>query len=264
MQKRIKGRRSPVKTDRHPPQHPITDEARAYQREALAAIVNGHGVKDANKTSFWRAEDIDLKQASRDMPNKFEHREPWLHALIAAMKPIFAKHGASVPNNVRVSCGFPSIRALNGVQNQRIGECWGETESKDGSFEILISPTLADPMRVAGVLAHELIHAIVGVEMGHRGPFKRLAVAIGLTGKMSATVESDAFKRALEPILDGLGPYPHAELDARKRSSGPKKQGTRLLKAMCPLCNYTVRVTQKWVDAVGLPHCPVHGAMEID
>src|SRR5262249_40594880 len=131
-------------------------------------------------------------------------------------------------------------------------------------IEIFISPTLADPMRVVGVLAHELIHAIVGGEVGHRGPFKRLALAIGLTGKMSATVEGDVFKTALQAILEDLWPYPHAELDAKKRLSGPKPQGTRLLKAMCPLCKYTVRVTQKWVDDVGLPHCPVHGGMEID
>ena len=198
------------------------------------------------------------------MSNMFEHREAWLHGLITAVRPIFAKHGASIPNNIRASCGFPSLRALNGLQNQRIGECWAETASKDGSFEILVSPTLADPMRVAGVLAHELIHATVGVEAGHRGPFKRLALAIGLAGKMPATTEGDAFKRVLEPILDDLGPYPHAELDARRRSSGPRKQGSRLQKAMCSLCNYTVRVTRKWVDDVGLPHCPVHGAMEIN
>jgi len=198
-------------------------------------------------------------------PNSCEHREAWLHGLISAMRPIFAENGAEIPANIRVSCGFPSQRGLNGVRNQRIGECWADTDSKDGSFEIFVSPTLANAMRVAGAVAHELIHASVGLAAGHQKPFKRVALAIGLTGKMSATQEGDAFKRALEPILEGLGPYPHAELDARKRArlnggppltSGPKKQGTRLLKAMCPLCNYTVRVTKKWVDEMGPPLCP--------
>jgi hypothetical protein len=214
-------------------------------------------------------------------PNSCEHREAWLHGLISAMRPIFAEHGVEIPANIRVSCGFPSQRSLNGVRNQRIGECWADTDSKDGSFEIFISPTLADAMRVAGATAHELIHATVGLTAGHKGPFKRLALAIGLAGKMSETQEGEAFKRALEPILEGLGPYPHAELDARKRArlnggppltSGPKTQGTRLLKAMCPLCNYTVRVTKKWVDDMGPPLCPAvppkfpvaHGAMEIE
>jgi hypothetical protein len=199
------------------------------------------------------------------MPNTYEHREPWLHALIAGLRPMFAAHGADIPTNIRVTCGFPSLRALNGLRSQRIGECWAETASRDGTFEILISPTLADPMRVAGVLAHELIHATVGLKVGHKGPFKRLALAIGLTGKMTATQEGDAFKQALAPLLESLGPYPHAELDARRQSTGPKKQGTRLLRATCPfpLCKYTVRVTQKWVRDVGPPHCPRHGATEI-
>src|SRR5689334_22973025 len=103
------------------------------------------------------------------MTNTFAHREAWLHGVIDAMTPIFAKHGASVPNNIRVSCGFPSVRGLNGIRNQRMGECWAETASKDGSIEMFINPTLADPMRIAGVLAHELIHGIVGLEAGHRG-----------------------------------------------------------------------------------------------
>lgn len=40
-----------------------------------------------------------------------------------------------------------------------------------------------------------------------------------------------------------------------KPEPGPKpKQPTRLLKAECPVCGYTIRVTQKWV-AQGLPVC---------
>lgn len=34
-----------------------------------------------------------------------------------------------------------------------------------------------------------------------------------------------------------------------------KKQATRLLKAVCPECGYTIRVTQKWASQ-GLPVCP--------
>jgi len=46
----------------------------------------------------------------------------------------------------------------------------------------------------------------------------------------------------------------------------PKKQRARLLKAECDGegCGYTVRITAKWVDEIGAPHCPKHGAMSID
>jgi len=127
-------------------------------------------------------------------------------------------------------------------------------------------------MRVLGVLGHEVTHAAVGLEAGHRGPFKQLALAIGLTGRMSATTEGEDFIRTFTPILESLGPYPHAELDARRWrknppgevrvSSGPKAQGTRLHKVMCRHCGYVARVTMKWLN-LGMPVCPLvgHGAM---
>ena len=63
MRKRIKGKRSPpVNVWR--PTHPTTEEGRAHLRELLAAIVNGHGVKGPNKTSYWRAEDIGWENPS--------------------------------------------------------------------------------------------------------------------------------------------------------------------------------------------------------
>jgi hypothetical protein len=122
--------------------------------------------------------------------------------------------------------------------------------SKDGHIEIMVSPVLDDPMRVAGVLAHELVHATG--RHGHKGPFATLARAIGLEGKMTATTEGEALKRAVAPILEAVGPYPHAELTKTAR----KRQGTRLLKLQCPTCLYTVRITRKWLDEVGPPACP--------
>jgi hypothetical protein len=136
-----------------------------------------------------------------------------------------------------------------------LGECWSDANSKDGHTEIMISPILDDPMRVVGVLAHELVHAAVGIEYGHKEPFAKLAKAIGLEGKMTATTEGEAFKQALAPILEAVGPYPHAELSKTART----KQGTRLLKLQCPTCPYTVRITRKWLDEVGAPACPTHG-----
>jgi len=38
-----------------------------------------------------------------------------------------------------------------------------------------------------------------------------------------------------------------------------KPQGTRLLKASCPGCGYTVRITQKWLTKAGTPTCPADG-----
>jgi hypothetical protein len=186
--------------------------------------------------------------------NCIEFREAWLHQVTDGLRPIFAFHDATIPEKIRITCGLPSVRAFS-VKQQRVGECWSESHSGDGHFEIMISPVLDDPMRVAGVLAHELVHATVGIQHGHKRPFAKLAKAIGLEGKMTATTEGEAFKQAVAPILEAIGPYPHAELFKKART----KQGTRLIKLQCPTCPYTVRITRKWLDEVGAPACPSHG-----
>jgi hypothetical protein len=125
--------------------------------------------------------------------NAFKHREGWLHAVADRLRQIFASHGATVPDNIRLTCGLPSVRAFS-AKRRCVGECWSESHSADAHIEIMISPVLDDPMRVAGVLAHELVHATVGTQHGHKGPFVKLAKAIGLEGKMTTTTEGDAFK----------------------------------------------------------------------
>ena len=184
-------------------------------------------------------------------------REAWLLALTARLRPALEKAGATVPAEVRLSCGWPS-KGATASRNRRIGECWHAQCSADGTREVFISPTLADPVDVAHVVEHELIHA-AGF-MGHGADFKRVAVALGLTGKMTATVPTDAHRDALAVLVGELGPYPHATLTP---ADGDKKQSTRLLKVQCPdeECGYTVRVTAKWLE-VGFPTCPCGSVME--
>ena len=69
----------------------------------------------------------------------------------------------------------------------------------------------------------------------------------------------EAFKRLAQPILDAIGPYPHAELHAM--TNGRKKQVARLIKCECGRCGYVARVARQWIDDQGAPHCPAHGKM---
>jgi SprT-like family len=193
-------------------------------------------------------------------PNTFPNREAWLLALLGELRSPFKRLGRPIPERVRIGVGFPSVRGI-AAKEQRIGECWSSERSGDDHHEIIISPVIADPMRVAGVLAHELIHAAVGAEHGHKGPFREVAHGLGLEGRMTATTEGDAFKRLAQPILDALGPYPHAVLLAM--TNGRKKQATRLIKCECPECGYVARVARQWLDGQGAPHCPAHGPMTI-
>jgi hypothetical protein len=188
----------------------------------------------------------------------FETREEWL---TAALQPI-ARHIAdkaneTMPDNVKASCGFPG----GGSARKRIGECWSTQSSAIKASEIFISPVMSDPVRILDVLLHEAIHATVGVEHGHKAPFKRVAVACGLTGKMTATVAGPELETVLQDIAVELGPYPHGALSLSDR----KKQKTRLVKCECMLCGYIVRTTSKWIESAGAPLCPCSGdAMMVD
>ena len=95
-------------------------------------------------------------------------------------------------------------------------------------------------------------HACVGHEAGHGPVFKKLAITIGLTGKMRSTTSSPGLVQNFETILAEIGPCPTGVINLSDR----KKQSTRLGKLICLSCGYTARVTRKWVEAMGAPLCP--------
>lgn len=196
------------------------------------------------------------------MKKKFATREEWLHAIMDRLVPMFKEVGAPIPKNVRLSCGFPSVNAL-GRGKYRAGECWSPDASADKVFEVLISPRLRE-LDAADTLVHELVHAAVGTECGHKGAFAKTAKAIGLVGKMTQAHAGEKLRAVLKRIIKEVGKYPHAPLVPAKTDE--KKQRTRLLKAACEACGYTVRVTRKWLEQDGPPICPVtgHGSMLAD
>lgn len=186
-------------------------------------------------------------------PTHKMNREAWLNRAIELFRGrLFAQNDLVIPANVRISVGFP--KGTRGKGAHSIGQCWAVDNSADKHSEIFIHPELSDPSRVLDVTAHELVHVVRGHEAGHGKLFKQAAVAIGLEGKMTATVASAKLKLVLSDYASHLGPYPHAALNSASKSSGPKKQGTRMLKILCNVCGYTARTSAKWID-VGLPTC---------
>lgn len=176
-------------------------------------------------------------------------REQWLNRGVEILNAeVFAPHGKTA-NNVRVSVGWPSGRS---GKNSAIGQCWPASLSEDQATEIFIAPSQDDPVRVLDILAHEMVHAIVGCKHGHKAPFKKLAVAIGLTGKMTATVAGEELAAHLKKIADKIGKYPHAKLNTNAKT----KQTTRLLKIECPDCDNVARQSRTAYENYGLD-CPV-------
>jgi hypothetical protein len=179
-------------------------------------------------------------------------REEWLTQATDELRPVFDALGYPLPAQIRVTCGFPSRHARS--LNRAIGEHHSARSSADNTHEILISPVEADPFEVFGILVHELAHSATDGD-GHRGRFPRLVRKLSLEGIPSQTKIGDRFRSEFGSLVASLGEYPHARLNV---NADRKVQSTRMLKATCPSCGYTIRLTKTWADQ-GLPTCPSDG-----
>jgi hypothetical protein len=63
-------------------------------------------------------------------------RHEWLEAAVRLLRPRFDAAGYQVPDNVRVSIGFPKYTAYRHC----IGQCWSETVSSKSRCSISSSP----------------------------------------------------------------------------------------------------------------------------
>lgn len=187
------------------------------------------------------------KTPPRHLKAKHRHREVWLDQAMHFVRRHFAANDYTVPEHVRVGVGWPSRGALS-EKKRTIGQAWTNECSADNVHEIIISLWLDDPIKVLGVLIHEVIHVTVGVEHGHKKPFTDCMKEVGLCGKATATEETPELVEQLKVWVKELGQYPHAKLDGLKKE---KKQSTRLLKMECGACGCVIRTTQKWVDEHG-------------
>lgn len=174
-------------------------------------------------------------------------RQQWFEQVVDALREErFGPAGYTIPANIRVSVGFPKGSDLCKI----VGQCWSPTASSDAHAELFISPVLLDPIDIIGTMGHEAGHATVGTGYGHRGPFKKCMLAIGLLPPMRSTPPSEDFKEWVADLVSRIGPYPAGNLTIGK------KQSTRMLRCQCATCGYLARVTKQWITTSGPPICP--------
>ncbi len=126
-------------------------------------------------------------------------------------------------------------------------------------IEIFVSPCIGKALDAAGVLAHELCHAALPANAGHKKPFIQLGEAIGLEGNPREMLPGAALRAKLSKLINEVGPFPHATLDLTKM---PKKSSRkRWIKITCPGCEWAGKTTQMHIDA-GLPTCHCGEQME--
>ncbi len=180
---------------------------------------------------------------------KFDTREQWLNGAVKELEPELIKQKKLLAGKYpHFNKPFPSVKVsvTQPTRGKAIGTCWSDKASSEGYYEIFITAKEDNPMRVLDILTHELCHAVDGLISGHGTAFKRLAYAMGLTGKPTATVASAEFIEKYKPIIESkLGDYPHAKMNLE---SSTKKQKTRLIKVSCRGCDNIFRQTRKYID----------------
>lgn len=152
-----------------------------------------------------------------------ETREQWLDRAVEFLKPIVEKEeGVKVPDKIMVGVGFPK-----GGTARAIGQCFDPVCTADGTVHIFVSPVIEDVVQVLHVLLHEIIHATVGCECGHRGAFVKMVKAVGLVGRPTATYaeEGSELHAKLVGIADQLGKYPHVVLQPNTKTKRPAAGG---------------------------------------
>lgn len=206
-------------------------------------------------------------------------REVWLAGAVQALTPIInAICGEIVPAvpAVRVGVGFPSAGQRSSVR----GECWVRRMATDGVNEIILRVTLAaNVVDILGTLTHEMLHAALDCQDGHSGRFAKACKAFGFIRATDSLDKTPECRERLQAVADSLGEYPGLtglrEWDASYGSnpigigkgtikapkaprvtSGPAKQGTRMVKCTCDICGFTFRATRKWLDKPSGVRCP--------
>lgn len=179
------------------------------------------------------------------------NREDWLNRAVGLLEEyVFAPIDLKMPEKWAVSCGWSK-----GASAKAIGVCVDPVCSKDGTTHLFIVPTQDDAMGVLGTLAHEMIHAIVGLDQKHAGKFRVVALQLEFSPRMTSTgpVKDTPVYAAMEVVLGMLGPYPHAAMVPRKKPTKPQPWARwRSVKEK----TYCVLVNTAKVIEFGIPRDP--------
>lgn len=229
------------------------DMTRTWCDQATASVKSTIDMHDATCPSCVGLVQAELAGApvpTAATDSAIRTREEWLIQAVAMLSKIFEAQGFKVPP-VRISVGWPGGKSKKGLHST-IGQCW--YSAKDGVPQIFISPKLTNTSEILATIMHELVHAVDGGKSLHKAGFKRIAVLVGLEGKMTATHAGETLRKVFPAVLEKLGKYDHAELDPGTLIA--RKQTNKHLKMVCPECGYVARATAKQNDEKGLPqHC---------
>ena len=152
--------------------------------------------------------------------------------------------------------------AIAPMRSKRLGECYPSSRNDDGANEIVITAHCDDSELILAVLVHEKIHALDDCKHQHGPVFRKAALAVGLEGKMTATVAGPKLAATLKEYVELLGPIPHSAM-----SHVAKDKGRNNNKLVCDDCGFKANLSAKWAmrtgDGFQCPVCLMHNTRTI-
>ena len=137
-------------------------------------------------------------------------KEAYLRAMLKNMLPLFKAQDlpiSAIAKDIQISCVD--------IKSKYVGFCSAITSDHyypEISYEILIDDKVKDGLEATGILVHEVCHAIqhhIYRDIGHGKEFKAIALAVGLTGKMTQAYPDKALTKQIEAWDKEVGVYPH-------------------------------------------------------
>jgi len=165
------------------------------------------------------------------------NREDWL---AAAGDLIITEFDLALARPWRVSTGSPAR------QGKSLGHCYPSKAVQDQANEIWVNASITDPLKILGVLLHELLHAEDDCASGHAGAFQRRALATGYLPPLKTYQPSDELLARLDGLLDCLPACPIVRVQP-----APTKKG-RMIKLQCDqqTCGWLCYTAQSRIDAL--------------
>ena len=124
-----------------------------------------------------------------------------------------------------------------------VGRGWADWDKEEGQEDHTTAALC--------LILHELIHIAVGLDVGHTGDFRKLALAVGLKRPLEEATPSDELHDMLiDDVWSRIGEYPGVSTKPETLDvPGARKQKNRQRKYVCANCGRIIRAAGEYLNA---------------
>ena len=181
--------------------------------------------------------------------------EDWLKLLVDECLNILEQKGYDTKTHVGagIEIHISDTRGRKRVTNRNggshaVGLCYSKSSSTGGLRVIEVDRETDDLWETIDTVAHEVTHAVLDEQTGHKGLFPIIVKSVfKLGGKPTATTPTEEMKELFYDFLVANGGYPHVAFRPRH-----KKQTTRMIKCWCTSWDCVAATEKSMLEGKGL------------